>query len=79
MANTKLREYISANFVNVSALARSMGVTRQSLTAKIDGKVNFTQTDLLLIKDRLHLSDDVFVDLFFDSDVEKLSTKEVNT
>jgi len=79
MANTKLREYISANFVNVSALARSMGVTRQSLTAKIDGKVNFTQADLLLIKDRLHLSDDVFVDLFFDSDVEKISTKEVNT
>ena len=76
MANTKLRTYITENFVNISALARSMGMTRQALTAKIDGKVKFNQGDLILIKEKLHLSDDQFVFLFFDQNGEKVSTKE---
>ena len=76
MANTKLRTYITENFVNISALARSMGMTRQALTAKIDGKCKFNQGDLILIKEKLHLSDDQFVFLFFDQNGEKVSTKE---
>lgn len=76
MVNTKLQTYIKDNYVNVSALSRSMGVTRQSLNAKVIGKVNFTQDDLMLLKEHLHLSDDVFMSLFFDREGEKQSTSE---
>jgi plasmid maintenance system antidote protein VapI len=74
MANVKLQTYLKDNFVNMAALARSMGVTRQSLQAKVSGKTNFTQSDLLLIKETLHLSDEQFVSIFFTREGEKVST-----
>ena len=79
MANVKLQDYLKSNYVNISALARSMGVTRQSLQAKINGKNNFSQADLILIKEHLHLNDEQFVSIFFGQEDEKLSTKEVAT
>lgn len=77
MANTRLREYLDKSFVNISALARSMGVTRQALAAKIDGTSKFNQADLIMIKERLALTDEEFLYLFFDDQDEKVSTKEV--
>lgn len=76
MNNTKLQDYIHQNCVNVSALARKMGVTRQSLTGKIKGDYNFSQGDLFMIKKALNLSDAAFISIFFTPDDEKLSTKE---
>lgn len=76
MANVKLQDYLKSNYVNISALARSMGVTRQSLQAKINGKNNFSQSDLILLKEHLHLTDEQFLSIFFGQQDEKLSTKE---
>ena len=78
MANTKIQAYLKDNYVNMSALSRSMGVTRQSLNMKVQGKVNFTQSDLMLLKEHLHLSDEEFVAIFFDREGEKQSTSETS-
>lgn len=77
MTNTKIQQFIKDNYVNVSALARSMGVTRQSLNAKISGKVNFTQLDLELLRRCLRLTDEQFMEIFFAREDEKQSTGEV--
>lgn len=77
MTNTKIQQFIKDNYVNVSALARSMGVTRQSLNAKINGKVNFTQLDLELLRRCLRLTDEQFMEIFFAREDEKQSTGEV--
>ena len=76
MANEKLQMYLKDKFVNISALSRAMGATRQSLTNKVNGKANFTQGDLMLLREHLHLTDEEFMDIFFDRGDEKLSTKE---
>ena len=76
MKTIKLQQFIKDNYVNISALARSMGVTRQSLTAKINGKVNFTQVDLELLRRHLRLTDEQFMGIFFADEGEKQSTSE---
>ena len=76
MNNDLLTEVIKDRCIKVSALADKMGITRQSLHQKLKGEREFGQGEILTLKNVLHLSDDQFMQIFFDDDVEELSTKE---
>jgi len=76
MNNVKLKEVIQESGIKISALADKIGITRQSLYMKLDGERNFNQGEIMALKTHLHLSDEQFMEIFFNDDVEDLSTKE---
>ena len=76
MNNAKLREVIQESGIKVSALADKIGISRQSLHMKLDGERNFNQGEIMALKTYLHLSDEQFMEIFFNDAVEHLSTKE---
>lgn len=52
------------------SLAKYLSLTRQTLSRKISGEYDFTQTEMSLIKKRYNLTDEEFAQIF---------TKEVST
>lgn len=71
-----LKEVIRDNGVKMSFLADKIGISRQALHMKINGERTFTQGEIMALKTALHLSDEQFLQIFFDDDVEQISTKE---
>ena len=57
-------------------LAEKVGISRQSLSQKLNGEREFAQGEILAIKNNLRLSDDEFMQIFFNPDVDENSTKE---
>lgn len=49
---------------SLDALAEYLRITRQTLSKKINGEAEFTQTEMALIKTRYKLTDAEFIQLF---------------
>lgn len=75
MNNELLREVIKDSGVKVTALADKIGISRQSLTMKINGERSFDQGEIMAIKTNLHLTDEQFMQIFFNDDVDRLPTE----
>ena len=75
MNNELLREVIKDSGVKVTALADKIGISRQSLTMKINGERSFDQGEIMAIKTNLHLTDEQFMQIFFNDEVDKLPTE----
>lgn len=75
MNNELLREVIKDSGVKVTALADKIGISRQSLTMKINGERSFDQGEIMAIKTNLHLTDEQFMQIFFNDDVDNLPTE----
>ena len=75
MNNELLREVIKDSGVKVTALADKIGISRQSLTMKINGERSFDQGEIMAIKTNLHLTDEQFMQIFFNDNVDKLPTE----
>lgn len=75
MNNDLLKEVINESGIKVTSLAEKMGISRQSLHMKINGERRFDQGEIMSLKTNLHLSDDLFMRIFFNDDVDKLSAK----
>lgn len=78
MNNDLLKEVIQDRGIKVSVLADKMGISRQSLYLKLDGKRSFDQGEIMAIKTNLRLSDAEFMSIFFSERVDNLS-QEVAT
>ena len=76
MNNDLLKEVIKDRGIKLTSLADKIGISRQSLSQKLNGEREFTQGEILAIKNNLQLSDLDFVLIFFGSNVEENSTKE---
>lgn len=76
MNNCLLNEAIKGSGITISALANKMGISRAALYAKLNGERSFDQGEIMSLKTILHLGDDQFLQIFFDNDVDILSTKE---
>jgi DNA-binding XRE family transcriptional regulator len=77
MNNEKLKEVIQDSGVKVSVLADKIGISRQSLHMKLNGERNFDQGEIMSLKTYLHLSDEQFIEIFFNDGVDSLSRKVV--
>lgn len=77
MNNEKLKEVIQDSGIKVSVLADKIGISRQSLHMKLNGERNFDQGEIMSLKAYLHLSDEQFIEIFFNDDVDSLSRKVV--
>ena len=75
MNNDLLKEVIQDNGVKVSVLADKIGISRQSLFMKLNGERTFNQGEIMALKTNLHLSDDQFMEIFFNDVVEEKSTR----
>ena len=75
MNNDLLKEVIQNNGVKVSVLADKIGISRQSLFMKLNGERAFNQGEIMALKTNLHLSDDQFMEIFFNDVVEEKSTR----
>ncbi len=76
MNNDLLKEVIQDKGVKVTVLAEKIGISRQSLYMKLNGDRTFDQGEIMALKTNLHLSDEQFMEIFFNDDVDKSSTKE---
>ena len=75
MNNDLLKEVIQDNGVKVSVLADKIGISRQSLYMKLNGERAFDQGEIMALKTNLHLSDEQFMEIFFNDVVEEKSTR----
>lgn len=68
MERQKLKGLIVANDGNQRTLADAMGISLSRLNAKINGwdGAKFTRDEMLFIRDRYHLTDRQFKEIFFD-------------
>ena len=64
MNNGLLKEVIQDRGIKVSALADKMGISRQSLHMKLNGKRSFDQGEIMALKINLRLSDEEFMSIF---------------
>ena len=76
MNNDLLRQVIQDRGIKITSLAEKVGISRQSLSQKLNGEREFAQGEILAIKNNLRLSDEEFMQIFFNPDVEENSTKE---
>lgn len=49
---------------DISSLANYLGMARQTLSKKLNGEADFTQTEMSLIKIKYNLTDEEFTQLF---------------
>lgn len=54
---------------NQGTLAEALGISRPSLSAKIHGKRDFSQSEILFIKNRYNLKAKAVDDIFFSKNV----------
>lgn len=78
MVNTdKLNSVIKEKGYTKESIARRLGISRQSLSNKINNKTPFRDTESLYLKELLELSDVQFVSIFFVSEFDNKSKLEV--
>ena len=71
-----LRAFIRASGIKVSYLAEKIGMTRQSLHAKLNGSRTFTQSEIMALKIALHMNDEDFMHIFFAECVPETATSK---
>ena len=75
MTNTRLLEQkIKDSGLKLTYIADRLGVVWITLRRKLDGESEFKQSEIVVLKDLLHLTDEEIKAIFFISKVEKLST-----
>lgn len=75
MNNDLLKKVIQDRGIKVSVLADKMGISRQSLHMKLNGERTFDQGEIMALKTNLYLTDEEFMQIFFNDDVEENSTE----
>ncbi len=65
MNPNKLRAVMALNGETGTVLAEAMGVSQQTLSAKINGKRDFTRGEIQFIKERYNLTPVAVDDIFF--------------
>lgn len=76
MDNELLKEVIRDSGIKVSSLAEKIGISRQSLSMKMNGERSFDQGEIMALKTNLHMTDEQFMMIFFNDGVEENSTRE---
>lgn len=62
--NRLLRAEMVLNGDNLNTLSDYLGIAHQTLSRKISGKADFTQSEMNKIKERYNLSDERFGQIF---------------
>ena len=75
MNNDLLKKVIQDRGIKVSVLADKMGISRQSLHMKLNGERTFDQGEIMALKTNLYLTDEEFMQIFFNDDVDENSTE----
>lgn len=71
----ELERIIKDKGLKKCVVADRIGTNRSSFYLKLNGEREFTQSEVKGLKDVLGLSDEQFMRIFFDDNVEELSTK----
>ena len=71
-----LRAFIRDSGIKASYLADKIGMTRQSLHAKLNGSRTFTQSEIMALKIALHMNDEDFMRIFFAECVPETATSK---
>ena len=71
-----LRAFIRDSGIKVSYLAEKIGMTRQTLHAKLNGSRTFTQSEIMALKIALHMNDEDFMHIFFAECVPETATSK---
>lgn len=64
----KLRDVLSRSGHNQNNLAELLGISYQSVSIKINGKKDFTRSEIFKIKYFYNLTDEELADIFFSTD-----------
>ena len=76
MTNTRLLEQkIKDSGLKLTYIADRLGVVWITLRRKLDGESEFKQSEIVVLKDLLQLTDEDTKAIFLAPEVEKLSTK----
>lgn len=67
----KLKGIIMYHDDTAGNLAKAMNLSQTSLSYKINGKVEFTRREIMIIKERYNLSAEEIDDIFFDNIVSQ--------
>lgn len=74
MNKDKLISIMYLNGDTQSSLARALGMSRGSLSAKINGKASFNQPEICAIKRKYSLKADEVEEIFFADEVSQKDT-----
>jgi len=69
MNSNELKAEIARHGETSGLLAKHLGVTDATFSNKLNGKTEFTQSEIGAIKDRYSLSNDRVCEIFFASDM----------
>jgi len=73
--NTALfKSHMAKHKDNQTTLSKAMGIAQSAISQKINGKVDFKQSEINFIRDRWKLSEKETVDIFFRDEVSEQDT-----
>lgn len=61
----KLRSYMVLHEDTIEKLAKYLGITRQTLSSRMNGHSQFKMDEVMLIADRYNLGSDEIMEIFF--------------
>lgn len=67
----KLNSYLKGKNISVIEMAKDIGITKQALFFKLQGKRKFKADELCKIAIYTHMTSDEILDIFFDRKVTK--------
>ena len=73
----ELEMVIKDSGLKKSFIADKIGITRQNFYLKLNGERQFSQGEIMGLKEVLRLSDKQFMSIFFNNDVGKMPTTAV--
>lgn len=62
----RFKAYMAAAGYNISTLATAINMTRESLSSRINGKIDFSRNEMSMIAEKLNITPS---ELFFDEKV----------
>lgn len=76
MVDTKaLNDAIKVSGIKKEAIAKALGISPNSLTNKINGKVDFKSREIAIIKDLLHLTNEDVFRIFLQTEVNDIHNR----
>ena len=76
--NTSLfKMYMIKNHETQLSMAQFLGLPQSAISARINGKTDFRQSEIKMIKKRWNLTDQETVDIFFNDEVSAEDTDKV--
>lgn len=75
MTNTnKLKKKIKKSGLKKCFICEKLGISMHTLDNKISGKSEFKQSEIMILKDLLHLTEEEALEIFFAQIVDEIST-----